>query len=80
MRIINFSNKYTSTEPLFSRLKILSFDEIVKLQNCLLVLNVVNNEVPETLQELFKNTTNQHNCNTRVAYHNKLNLPQVKIP
>ena len=75
VRIINFSGKYTSTKPLFSKLKILSFDEIVSPQNCLLALNVLNNEVPKALQELFKNTTNQHYCNTRGAYHNKLNLP-----
>ena len=80
VRTINFSDKYTSTEPLFNRLKILSFDEIANLQNCLLVLNVINNEVPETLHKLFKNITNQHNYNTRVAYHNKLNLPQVRTP
>ena len=78
MRIINFSDKYTSTKPLFSKLKILSFDEIVNLQNCLLVLNVLKKEVPEALQELFKNTANQHYYNTRGAYRNKLNLPQVR--
>ena len=44
MRIIISSDKYTSTKPLFSKLRILSFDEIVNLQNCLLVLNVLNNE------------------------------------
>ena len=43
-RTINFSDKYKSTKPLFSELTILSFDEIVNLQNCLLVLNVLNNE------------------------------------
>ena len=47
VRIINFSDKYTSTKPLFNELRILSFDEIVNLQNCLLVLNVLNNEVAE---------------------------------
>ena len=75
MRIINFSDKYTSTKPLFSKLKILSFDEIVNLQDYVLFLNVLNNEVPETLQELFKNTANQHYYNTRGAYRNK---PQVR--
>ena len=45
---------------------------MVNLQNCLLVLNVLINEVPEALQELFKNTANQHYCNTRGAYRNKL--------
>ena len=78
MRIINSSDKYTSTKPLFSKLRILSFDEIVNLQNCLLVLNVLNNEVLEGLQELFKNTINQHHYNTRLAYRNKLNLRQVR--
>ena len=29
VRIINFSDKYTSTKPVFSELRILSFDEIV---------------------------------------------------
>ena len=47
-------------------------------QNCLLVLNALNNEVPEALQELFKNATNQHYYNIRGAYPNKLNLPQVR--
>ena len=76
MRIINF--KYISTKPLLSKLRILSFDEIVNLQNCLLVLNVLNDEVPEGLQELFKNTINQHHYNTRLAYRNKLNLRHVR--
>ena len=47
-------------------------------QDCLLVLNALNNEVPEALQELFKNTTNQHYYNRREVYPNKLNLPQVR--
>ena len=57
---MNFRDKYTSTKPLFSKLGILFFDETVNLQNCLLVLNVLDNKVPESLQELFKNATNQH--------------------
>ena len=78
VRTINFNDKYTSTKPLFSKLRILSFDEIINLQNCLLVLNVLNNEVPESLQELSKNDTNQRYYNTRGAYRNKLNLPLVR--
>ena len=45
--------------PLFSKLSILSFGEIVNLKNVLLVLNFLNNEVSEALQELLKNTNNQ---------------------
>ena len=80
MRIINFSDKYTSIKPLFSKLKILSFDEIVNLQNFLLVLNVLDNEVPEALQELFKNTTNQHYYNTRGVYVINSIYPKLEPP
>ena len=66
------------TKSLFSKLKILSFDKIFNLQTCLLVLNVLNNQVPEASQELFRNTANQHYYSTRGAYRNKLNLPQVR--
>ena len=57
VRKINFSDKYTSTKPLFNELRILSFDEIVNLQNCCLVLNVLNKEVPKSLSR-----TSQKNC------------------
>ena len=58
VKIITFSGKYTSTSTrsLFSKHRILFFDEIVNLQNCLLVLNVLINEISEALQELFENT------------------------
>ena len=59
-------------------LRILSFDEIANLQNCPVVLNFFNKEVPEAFQELFKIITNQHYYNTRAAYRNKLSLRQVK--
>ena len=78
LRIINISDEDMSTKDLFSYLRILSFDKIVNLQNCFLVLNVLNNEVLEALQEFFKNSTNQHHYNTRTACHNTLNLPQVR--
>ena len=60
VRIINFTDKYSSTKPLFNELRILSFDKIVNLQNCILVLNVLNIQVPKALQEFFKYITNQH--------------------
>ena len=78
VRLFKFKDKYKLTKPLFNELRILYFDGIVNLHNCLLVLNVLNNEVPKALQEFFKNITNQSYYNTRVAYHNKLNLPQVR--
>ena len=52
MRTINFSDKYTSTKPSFNELRILSFDEIVNLQNCL-VLNVLNRS-NQSLTRIFQ--------------------------
>ena len=78
VRKINFSDKYTSAKPLFNELRILSFDEIVNLQNCCLVLNVLNKEVPKAFQELLKKIANQHYYKSRAAYLNELKLPQVR--
>ena len=55
--------------PLFSKLVLLSFGEIVNLKNFLLVLNFLNNEVSEALQELLKNTNNQNYYNARAVNH-----------
>ena len=73
VKIINCSDRYTSTKPLFSEVRTLSFNEIVNLQNCLLVLNIPNNEVPEALQELFKKISDQNYHNTKAPDRNKLN-------
>ena len=78
VRVSSFIDKYTSTKPLFNELDEYPFDEIVNLQNYLKVLNVLNNEVPEPLQEFFKNIIDQHYYNARGADHNKLNLTQVR--
>ena len=80
VRIINFSVKYTSTKPLFRKLRVLSFDEIVNLQNCLLVLNVLNTiKYPNPYKNCSKMLQiNTISYNTRGAYCNKLNLPQVR--
>ena len=42
------------------------------------MLNVLNNEVPKALQELFKNIANQHYYNAKAVCHNEFNLPQVR--
>ena len=78
VRKINFSDKYTSTKPLFNELRVLSFDETANLQNCCLVLNVLDKEVPKAFHEFLKKIANQHYYNSRAAYHNKLKLPQVR--
>ena len=49
VRIFNFSDKYTSTKPLLNELRILAFDQIVNLKNCILVLNVINKGVLDML-------------------------------
>ena len=67
MRVINFNDNYASTKLSLNELRISSFYEVMNLQNCILVLNTLNNEVPEALHEFFKHVSNKHHYNTRTA-------------
>ena len=44
----------------------------------MLVLNKLNNNLPEAFKEFFKLTNNHHNHNTRDAIKKKISLPQVQ--
>ena len=79
MRTVNFLVTKTHQESLYSmNLEYyLSFNEIVNLQNCILVSNVLNNEVPKACKNFSKLLPiNTITTQVRAAYHNKLNLSQ----
>ena len=46
VRIISFKNKYTPINPLLKEQKILTLKHIVLLENCNLVLQYINNNLP----------------------------------
>ena len=59
-------------------MKILRLNDIIQIENSLLVLNEINNALPEAFNEFFQFANNQHDHNTRDAIRKRINLPQVK--
>ena len=85
VRIITKSNYYAHTDPLFKRVNILKLDDAVRLQNVKLACNIVNNNCPIALLNLFqKANTNTRNHGLIVKKHsstvyNKSFLCQVVL-
>ena len=77
LRIINFKGKYTPWKPLFKDSKLMSLQEIIQLENCLLVLNQINKNLPTSLQNISKLAENQHNHHTRTVNKKQIAYPQV---
>ena len=78
IRIINFKSKYKPVEPLFKETKIMTLNEIIKSENCLLALHHINQCLPLSLKNLLTNENDLHNYSTRNSTNHQLTLPQVK--
>ena len=78
IRIINFAPYNSKTDHLYKRLKILKFTDYVKLQNFLLVHDVINKKTPFALQNSFIPAKNAHSYLTRGAMNHKVVVPKIK--
>ena len=79
IRIINFKNKYTPTEPLFKESKTFTLNTKIKLENCLLALNHINHCLLIGLTNQFRNENDLHNHNNRNSMNHQLALPKAEI-
>ena len=66
IKMINFKGK-----------SIMTFSDILRSENCLLVLKQINQALPTNLQNMFKVSENQHTHNTKTANNRQLSFPQV---
>ena len=78
IRIINFKTKHTPVEPLFKETKIMTLNEIIKLENCLLALHNITQCLPLSLKNLLTNENDLDNYSNRNSANHQLALPQVK--
>ena len=58
VKIINFKGKYSPWKPLFKESSIMTFSEILRSENCLLVLKQINQALSTNLQNIFKFSEN----------------------
>ena len=78
IRIINFKSKYTPVQPLFKETKIMTLNEIIKSENCLLALHHINQCLPLSLKNLLTNENDLHSYSTQNSTNHQLALPQLK--
>ena len=57
----------------------MTFSDISRSENCLLVLQQINQALATNLQNMFKFSENQHTHNTRTANNQQVSLLQVNI-
>ena len=69
IRIMNFKSKYAPSKPLFIDSEIMTFQDIIKSENDLLVSQQINRTLPSNLQNLLKITENQHTHHTQTVVH-----------
>ena len=64
MRIINFETYDANPDPLYKSNKVLKLEHFIKLQNCLLIHDYMNNTLPSCFQDYYFKQ-NYLNCNVQ---------------
>ena len=67
MRIILFSDFRDHSNPLFIRLKILKFPDIIKFQTAIFIHDFHHGNLPCSFDSFFHLVSSRHNYNTRLA-------------
>ena len=78
MRIITFQSRNFHSSPLFSKLKLLKFNDIVHLENVLLISKLVNSLLPLVFNSRFTFCSNVHNYETTSSATCKLFKPSFQ--
>ena len=72
---IAFKNQYESADPLYKNLKIIKFQDLLWLNNCLFMCQLEQNKKLAATFPGLVSTKEKHNYNTRSARKNLLDIP-----
>ena len=78
MRIITFQSRNYHSSPLFSKLKLLKFNDKVHLENVLLISIFMNSFLPPVFNNWFTFCSNVHNYETTSSATCKLFKPSFR--
>ena len=78
LRIMTFSDFNSHTNSLFTDLKFLKVQDIVKSQQLKLVCEFFDKVLPDDLQTLFDHTRDIHNVELNSFHKNLLHIPSIK--
>ena len=72
---IAFKNQYESADPLYKNLRIIKFQDLLLLNNCLFMCQLEQNKKLTSTFPGLVYTKEKHNYNTRSARKNLLDIP-----
>ena len=78
VRIICFEDFKAKATPLFSKLKLLKFEDCCKLETAKFMHDIYNNNDVSNLNTLFEKANKRHNYKTRHATNSNFSLPFIR--
>ena len=79
MRIISFAHYDAHTLPIFAKLNIIKFSDLISLCNCLFIYKHFISKSPSVFSHVFILASNTHEQNTRFASYGLLTKPTCSI-
>ena len=78
MRIISFASFDADTLPVFGKLNIIKFPDLISFSNCLFIYKHFLSKSPSVFSNVFVLRSNTDDQNTRLALHGLLTKPSCK--
>ena len=78
IRILTFSDYDAHSSPLFSKLKLLKFSDLVLIHNALFMYDFHHHRLPSVFDEFFTMVNRVHQHNTRLASKKAYYLPKIR--
>ena len=78
IRIITFSGINDHSSPLFKKLNILKFVDLVQFYNAVFAFDYHTNKLPPVFNHYFTPISNIHHNNTRLASRSSNSLPKIR--
>ena len=78
LRLMTFSNFDAHSNPIFLKLKILKFQDLVYIYTALFMYDYDSNNLPSPFNSYFLQVNQKHSYSTRLASKNSYSLPKIK--
>ena len=78
MRLITFSDFDAHSNPIFSKLKMIKFPDLVYFQNVVFMYNFYSGNLPVIFNNFFLPVNQRHNYSTRLSARSSYSIPKIR--
>ena len=78
IRILTFSDYNEHTNPIFIKLKILRFHDVIYFHNAIFLYDYHSGNLPSIFDPFFIKANRKHNYDTRLASKSSFSLPKIR--